>query len=248
MSAAAVFVDRSIRSSLRKVDSLLLSILLPVLMMVLFTFVFGGAIDPSGGYLSYVLPGIIILCAGYGAATTAVDVAEDMRTGAINRFRTLPIRSGTVLVGHVAASLARNLVATIMVLLVGVLMGFRPEAGPLGWLGALGIVAVYIIALTTLFAAVGLVAGSPEAASGYTFLVMFLPYLSSGFVPLDTLPSWLRPIAEHQPVTPLIEATRHLLAGTDPGALPWIALAWCAGILVLAIGWISWQFPRRVLR
>ncbi|MDN5725581.1 MAG: ABC transporter permease [Propionibacteriales bacterium] len=247
MSAAVVFVDRSIRLSMRNVESLLLAIVLPAMLMLMFTFVFGGAIDPAGGYLTYVVPGIIVLCAGYGASTTAIDVAEDLRTGTINRFRTMPIPAVTVLVGHVVASLARNLLATAVVLVVGLLMGFRPEAGLWGWLGALAVLAVHITAITALFAAVGLATGSPQAASGYTFIVMFLPYLSSGFVPLDTLPAWLRPVAEHQPMTAVIESVRLLLSGADPQAAPWMALAWFLGVIAVSAAWTGWLFPRKVL-
>ena len=237
LTAESVFIGRSLRHSLRDVESLLMAILLPVLLMVLFTQVFGGAIAPGGGYVDYIVPGIILLCAGFGAASAAVSVARDMSSGLVDRLRTMPLRAGAVLTGHVVASLLRNLVATGIVIVVAVALGFRPEASPAEWLGVVLLVALYILAITYLFAAIGLAAGSPEAASGYGFILLFVPYLSSAFVPVDTMPEWLQPIARHQPVTPIIETIRALLEGravtTDAG---W-ALAWCIAIIVVAVTW-----------
>ena len=141
------------------------------------------------------MPGIILLCAGFGAASTAVAVSRDMTTGIIDRFRTMPFRSGAVLTGHVVASLARNLVATAVVIAVALLVGFRPSASFVDWVAVFAVVALYILAITYLFAAIGLAASSPDAASGYGFILLFLPYLSSAFVPVDTMPEWLQWIA-----------------------------------------------------
>ena len=243
-----VFIGRSVRHSLRNVETLAMSIMLPVVLMLLFTFVFGGALDADGGYVDYVVPGIILLCAGFGSAGIAVDVANDMETGIIDRFRTMPIRSWAVLTGHVVASLARNLFATVVVIGVALAVGFRPDATPLEWLAAFGLIALYILAITYLFAAIGLAANSAEAANGYTFILMFLPYLSSAFVPVDTLPVWLRWIAENQPITPIIESIRSLLLGSDPGTAPLLALGWTTLILVVAIGWGALLFRRKAAR
>lgn len=248
LSAERVFVRRSLTHSLRDGESLLMAILLPVMLMLLFTWVFGNAIDPSGGYVDYVVPGIILLCAGFGAASTAVYVANDMQRGIIDRFRTMPLRSSAVLTGHVVASLVRNLLATGVVIGVALLVGFRPTSGPAGWLGALSVIAVYLLAITYLFAAIGLAAGSPEAANGYGFIVLFVPYLSSAFVPVETMPDWLQWIAEHQPVTPIIETIRGLLMGTPLGIQPLWALAWCGVILVVSFAWGAWLFTRRTAR
>ena len=215
------------------------------MLMLLFTFVFGNAIDPSGGYVDYVVPGIILLCAGFGAASTAVYVAGDMKSGIIDRIRTMPLRSGAVLTGHVVASLVRNLLATGVVIGVALLVGFRPTADVWGWIGAVAMIAVYILTITYLFAAIGLAAGSPEAASGYGFIILFLPYLSSAFVPVDTMPTWLQWIAENQPVTPIIESIRGLLFGLPVGMEPWWALGWCAAILSAAVLWGAWLFRRK---
>ena len=247
-TAESVFVGRSLTQSLRDGESLSMSILLPVMLMLLFTFVFGGAIEPGGAYVDYVVPGIILLCAGFGAATTATYVARDMSSGIIDRFRTMPLRSGAVLTGHVVASLARNLVATAVVIGVGLLVGFRPHADLLAWIGAAGLIALYILAITYLFASIGLAAGSPEAASGYGFIILFLPYLSSAFVPVETMPEWLQWVADNQPITPIIETLRGLLMGTDLGTEPWWAIGWCLAIVAISAVWGAWLFGRRSRR
>jgi ABC-2 type transport system permease protein len=248
LTAERVFVRRSLIQSIRDVESLLMAIMLPVVLMLMFTFVFGGAIDPAGGYVDYVVPGIILLCAGFGAASTAVYVANDMKNGIIDRFRTMPLRPGAVLTGHVIASVVRNLAATGIVICVALLVGFRPSGDLLAWIGALALVALYILTITYLFAAIGLAAGSPEAASGYGFILLFLPYLSSAFVPVDSMPEWLRGIAENQPITPIIETIRGLLMGTPVGSEPWWALGWCVVILAVAVVWGAWLFRRKAGR
>jgi ABC-2 type transport system permease protein len=204
LTAETIFIKRSILHTLRTPDALVTAIALPSILMLLFTYVFGGAIEEDGSYVNYVVPGIILLCAGFGSASVAVDVANDMQNGIIDRFRTMPLRASAVITGHVVASVLRNLLATGIVIGVGIAVGFRPDAGLLDWVAVMGLIALYILAITYLFAAIGLAASSPEAASGYGFFLMFLPYLSSAFVPVDTMPQWLRPIAEHQPLTPII--------------------------------------------
>lgn len=240
-----IFIGRSLRHSLRNVEALIMAIMLPILLMLLFTYVFGGAIDPSGDYVNYVVPGIILLCAGFGSSSTAVDVATDMTNGIIDRFRTMPIRSVSVVAGHVAASLARNLLATCIVIGVALLVGFRPSAGAWEWIAALGVIVLFILTYTWLFAAIGLVTGSPSAASGYGFALLFLPYLSSAFVPTNTMPSWLQGFANHQPITPVIETIRGLLAGTPIGDNGWWAIGWCAAILLIALVWCAIAFRRK---
>jgi ABC-2 type transport system permease protein len=244
----ATFIGRSLRLSLRNPETLLMAILLPIMIMLMFTFVFGGSIDPSGDYVNYVVPGIILLCAGFGASSTAVDVATDMETGIIDRFRTMQIRSWAVLTGHVVASLARNLLATGIVIGVAIAVGFRPTAGPIEWVGAIAVVALYILAITYLFAAIGLASGSPSAANGYGFVLLFLPYLSSAFVQIETLPAWVRGVAEHQPLTPVIETIRALLMGADAGSQPVVAIGWCLLILFLAVVWGAVMFRRKAGR
>ncbi|KRE58063.1 multidrug ABC transporter permease [Paenibacillus sp. Soil750] len=241
----AVFIGRSIRHSLRNIESLMMAIMLPVMLMLLFTYIFGGALDPTGNYVNYVVPGIILLCAGFGSSSTAVDVASDMTNGIINRFRTMPISSISVITGHVAASLARNLLATCMVIGVALLVGFRPNATFIEWLGAIGVIILFILTFTWLFAAIGLVTGSPSAASGYGFALLFLPYLSSAFVPTNTMPSWMQGFANHQPITPVIETIRGLLMGTPVLHNGWWAIGWCSVLLVMSIGWCLLAFRRK---
>lgn len=240
-----VFIGRSLRHTVRDAEALIMAIALPVMLMLLFTLVFGGAISEGGNYVNYVVPGIILLCAGFGASSTAVNVNNDMTNGIINRFRSMPLQSSAVLTGHAVASLLRNLLATTVVVGVALLLGFRPTATPLEWLAAIGIIALYILAITWLFAVLGLVARSAGAASGYGFVLLFLPYLSSAFVPVDTMPIWLQWVANNQPITPVIETIRSLLTGTDAGNQPWWALGWCLLILLGSYIWGAWLFPRR---
>ncbi|MDA0180450.1 ABC transporter permease [Solirubrobacter phytolaccae] len=233
MTASLTFVGRSLRHSVRSVDALLTAILLPVAILLMFVYVFGGAIDAGGRYVDYVVPGIIVLCVGFGAASTAVAVALDMTTGVIDRFRTLPIASSAVLTGHVTASVARNVVSTSLVIGVALIAGFRPEVDPLRWLAAAALLLCLMTAISWVAAAFGLFAKTVEGANAMTFIAAFAPYVSSGFVPADSMPAGLSWIAEHQPVTPIVDSVRALLMGTPVGNSLWIAFAWCAAGIVL---------------
>jgi ABC-2 type transport system permease protein len=232
VATTAVLVGRSVRLSRRNLDVLILSAVLPVMMML--PFVFGGAITTGTEYVTYVVPGILLLCTGYGAATTASAVAADMHGGMIDRLRTLPIPAAAVLTGHITASLARNGVSTALVVVVALLVGFRPTAGPVEWLLAVGLLALCVAALSWPAAAFGVIAGSVESAGVFSFFMLFLPHLSSAFVPVEAMPGPLRVISEHQPVTPVIETVRGLLTGT-PVTRGGEALAWCGGLLVVAV-------------
>ena len=242
--ANAVFIGRSLRLSLRNTEALLMAIVLPIMLMLLFTYVMGGAIDPTGHYVNYVVPGIILLCAGFGASSTAVDVSQDMTNGIVDRFRAMPLSSIGVVTGHVVAGVVRNLLATGIVIAVALAVGFRPTAGFFDWLLAVGLIALFILASTWLFAAIGIVTRSPSAASAYGFALLFLPYLSSAFVPTSTMPGWLQGVADHQPITPVIETIRGLLSGgaADDG---WIAVTWCLAILAVAVAWSAFAFRRK---
>lgn len=232
LADSMTLIGRSIRLSRRNVETLIMSILLPLLMMTLFVFVFGGAIDTGTAYVDYVVPGIILLCTGYGAASTAMSVADDMSNGMVDRLRSMPVNSFALLTGHVVASATRNALSTTIVVVAAVLMGFRPTAGPAGWLAAAGLVLLYVLALSWLAAGLGVVAKSVESASALSFFMLFLPYLSSAFVPPGTMPGVLRVISEHQPITPLTETVRGLLTGTPIGSNATLALAWSCGLLV----------------
>jgi ABC-2 type transport system permease protein len=235
MSDSLVFVGRSVRHSVRSVDAVMVAVLLPVLILLLFVYVFGGAIDTAGSYVDYVVPGIILLCAGYGSATTALSVNQDMTTGVIDRFRSLPIASSGVLTGHVVASVLRNLLSTVLVLAVALLIGFHPHASALDWLGVAGILLAFMTAISWIAACFGLLAKSPEGAGAFSFVIMFTPYVSSAFVPTDTMPGALEWIGDRQPVTPIVETLRGLMLGTPIGSHAITALAWCAGLAAIGI-------------
>ncbi|RLV56083.1 ABC transporter permease [Aeromicrobium phragmitis] len=244
---------RSLRLVRRDPDELLISLVLPITIMLLFVYVFGGAIQSGTDYVTYATPGVILLCAGYGASNTAIAVNQDMTTGTMDRFRSMPIASAAVLVGHIVASVVKNLVTTAMVLGVAALIGFRPDANALEWLGAIAMIAGYILAITCLAAFVGVIVRGPAAAGGFGFFMLFAPYVSSAFVPPETMPSWLRGFAEQQPVTPVIETIRGLLVGlgsdaapvTDLGGTAAIAVGWCAVFTVLGLVAASWAFARQ---
>ncbi|WP_166350434.1 ABC transporter permease [Phytoactinopolyspora limicola] len=248
VSDALVLVGRGMRHTIRNLDALFMSVFLPIMLLVLFVYVFGGAIEVGTEYINYVVPGIILLCAGFGAAVTAVNVTNDMATGVIDRFRTLPIANWIVVFGHVVASMARNLFATGLVISLALVMGFRPTGSVLDWLGAVGVIALFILTMTWVSVMFGLIAKSPDAASGFTFFILFLPYVSSAFVPTDTMPSVLHGFAEHQPITPIIETVRGLLMGTPIGNNAWLAVAWCVGILVIVVPVSGQLFRRRTSR
>jgi ABC-2 type transport system permease protein len=245
MSDVLTMSGRCLRLSRRNPEALLTSLMLPIMLMLLFVYLFGGAIETGTKYVTYVVPGLLLLCAGYGASITAVSVSSDLTGGIVDRFRSLDVGGAAVLAGHVTASVMRNVASTAIVLGVGVAIGFRPHASLLEWIAAAAVLLVFVLALSWFAAVIGLVARSPEGANGFTFFVMFLPYPSSAFVPVDTMPSWVQGFAEHQPVTPVIETIRSLLLGTPAGSSPWQALAWCAGILVVSITLASVLFRRR---
>jgi ABC-2 type transport system permease protein len=243
-----VMVTRSVRRSLRDPEAFFTALMLPVILMLLFVYVFGGAMRTGTSYVDYVVPGLIVLCAGFGAGTTATAVAQDMTNGIVDRFRSMPVTPSSVLSGHVVASLLRNLLATLLVICVGLAVGWRPTGSVLDWLGAIALVVLFILALSWLAAAVGLLAGSPEAANSMTIVLMFLPYVSTAFVPVDTMPTWLGGFAEHQPMTPVIETLRGLWMGTPLEREPLLAVAWSMGILVVAMLGASLLFARRAVR
>lgn len=241
----AALVARALRRSVRTPDALVMGIALPVMLMLLFVYVFGGALGGGGRYVDYVVPGILLLCAGYGASTTAVAVAQDVSGGLLTRLRAMPVRASSVLTGHVVESVARNTVSTVLVVGVALAAGFRPTAGVAGWLGTVMLVGFWVLALTWVAVAMGLVASSPESASAFSFVVMFVPYVSSAFVPPDTMPSALAWVATYQPVTPITDTVRAWLVGA-PGANPWVALAWCGALLAVARAWALVAYRRRV--
>jgi ABC-2 type transport system permease protein len=245
MSDLLTMSGRCLRLSSRNSEVLLTSLMLPIMLMLMFVYLFGGAIQTGGDYVTYVVPGVLLLCAGFGASVTAVSVSSDLSGGIVDRFRSLDVPGAAILAGHVSASIARNAVSTVLVLGVGIAIGFRPHADLLQWLAAAGVLALFVLALSWLAAVVGVLTHSPEGANGFTFFVMFLPYPSSAFVPISSMPSWIQGFAEHQPVTPVVETLRALLLGTPAGSYPVQALAWCGGILLASILAAGFAFGRR---
>ncbi|MFD3596443.1 ABC transporter permease [Nocardia sp. NPDC058640] len=243
---SATMLDRNIRHTLRSPDTMIMTVVLPVMILLMFVFVFGGAMEVGpGAYIDYVVPGIILLCASFGAATTAIALSTDLAEGIIDRFRTMSIARSAVLSGHVAESVLRNLITSAIVVAVAVALGFRPTTDPLRWLGVFGVLAMFVFALSWLAAALGLLARNPEAANGFTFVFMFLPYISSAFVPPESMPTWLHWVAENQPVTPVIETLRGLLMGTPIGNSGLLAVLWCAGIALVGYVAAGVLFRRR---
>lgn len=218
--------------SRRNIDTFLTSFILPVLMMVLFVYVLGGAMNVGDvSYVNYIVPGIILQCVGQCASTTAISVNNDMKSGMIDRFCTMPVEENSILSGHVISALLRNFLTAIIVIAVAFGVGFRPSARISEWLTAILIVLLYITALSWISVFLGIKANSPEGAGAFAVFAVVLPYLSSGFVPVETMPRFLKLFAEHQPMTPVIESIRMLLLGEPlDRKLLYTAVLWCLGL------------------
>jgi len=244
---AAFFIlsARCLRLSRRNVDALMTALLLPVMIMILFVELFGGAIDAGGDYVLYVVPGVLLLCVGFGSGTTAVTVCQDLTGGIVDRLRSIDVGGPALLRGPVLASTLRNAVSAALVLVVALLLGFRSSADAWHWLAAAAVLLFFVQALSWLGAVAGLLARSPEAAGGFTFFAMFLTYPSSAFAPISTMPGWIQGFAQHQPVTQVIETLRGLLLGTPLGSYPVAALGWSIGITAVSVCAAAVLFPRR---
>jgi ABC-2 type transport system permease protein len=235
----------------RRYPSLTLNLLLtPVMLLLLFVYIFGDAMSAGLGggadrsdYIAYLLPGLLLMTIGSTTIGTAVSVSNDMTEGIIARFRTMAIHRASVLVGHVIGSVAQCLMSVVLVGAVGVAIGFRStDATVLEWLAAFGLVTLFALALTWIAVGMGLVSPNAEAASNNAMPLIFLPLISSTFVPLHSMPGWFQPIAEYQPFTPAIETLRGLLLGTEIGHNGWLAVAWCVGLAVLGYFWSTSKF------
>jgi ABC-2 type transport system permease protein len=240
-----VLTGRALRHQLRHVDGLILGAVIPVVLLLLFVYVFGGAIAGRDDYVQYVVPGVIIVAAGFSAAQVALAVNDDLGSGTVDRLRSMSTSIGALLVGHVLANVMRNLASTVLVVALALVIGFRPDAGVLAWIGAGATAAAFMVAIAAVSVVAGVAARSADGAWGFTFFVLFLPYLSSAFVPLETLPTVLRGIAEHQPATPVIETMRGLLLGQPIGSAGWQAAAWCSGIVAVSVPVAAWLYRRR---
>lgn len=241
-----ILVGRSLRHISRSPDTIITTVVTPVAIMLLFVFVFGGAIDTGGvPYVDYLLPGILLITIASTVAYTAVRLFGDLQTGIVERFRSMPIARSGVLWAHVLTSLAAILVSLVIVLLVACLIGFRPSAGPLAWVAALGLLLLFSLALTWIAVLAGLTAKTLDGAAGFSYPLIFLPFISSAFVPTGSMPGPVRAFAENQPVTMVVDALRSLFAGQPVGAQFWISAAWCLGFLILFLGLALLTYRRR---
>ena len=231
----AVLLGRSLKHVTRSVDTIITTVIMPVAIMLLFVYVFGGAINTgSDSYVNYMQPGILLITIASGVSYTAFRLVTDVHSGIFERFQSLPIARSGVLWAHVLTSLVANLISLLIVVGVALLMGFRSEAGVLAWLAVAGILVLLTLALTWIAVIAGLSAKSAEGAGAFSYPLIFLPFISSAFVPTDTMPGPVRAFAEHQPVTSIVNAIRDLFTRQPVGTDIWIALVWCVGILVVS--------------
>lgn len=246
---ARVLTGRSMRHILRNPEQLMLMVFLPVVLLTMFRYLFGGAIDVGATtYINYVLPGIFTISITFNATVTAVGVCNDMTEGIVERFRSMPMLSATVLTGHVVAGLVRNAASVVVMVAFGYLIGFRPAAGALDWVAVGGLLLLFALAVSWLAVVIGLLARTVEGASGMTMPLVFIPYISSAFVPTATMPDVLRAIAENQPVTLVIDTVRALFLGAPVPGTGWLAVLWWAGLTLLAVLLAAALFRRKVTR
>ncbi len=232
---SAVLLRRSLRHIMRSPDTIITTTIMPIAFMLLFVYVFGGAIKSgSHSYVAYLLPGILLITIASGVSYTAFRLFLDMRSGIFERFQSMPIARSAVLWSHVLTSLVANLISLVVVVLIALLMGFRSGAGVLAWLAVAGILILFILPLTWIAVIPGLTAKSGDGASAFSYPLIFLPLISSAFVPTDTMPGPVRAFADNQPVTSIVNTIRDLFAQRPVGSDIWIALAWCLSILIVA--------------
>jgi ABC-type polysaccharide/polyol phosphate export systems, permease component len=247
-SDMGVMLGRSMRHVFRSMDTIITVCITPIAMMLLFVYVFGGAIQTgTDNYVNYLLPGILLIAIASGISYTAYRLFLDKQRGIIERFHTMPIARSAVLWGHVLTSVVSNAISIVVIILAALIMGFRSSAGLLSWLAVAGILALFTLALTWIAAIAGLSAKSVEGASAFSYPLIFLPFISSAFVPTDSMPKVVRVFAEHQPVTSIVEAIRALLAEQPVGHEIWVALAWCLGIMIVAYGFAMRAFKRKAV-
>jgi len=243
----ALLTGRSLRHITRSLDTIITTTIMPIAFLLLFVFVFGGAIETgSTSYVDYLLPGILIITVASGVSYTAYRLFLDLQSGIFERFHSMPIARSSVVWAHVLTSLAAISMSVVVVVLAALVMGFRSRAGVLAWLAVSGILALFTLALTWLAVIPGLTAKSVDGASAFSYPLILLPFVSSAFVPTDTMPGPVRAFAENQPVTSIVDAIRNLLAGQPVGTDIWLALAWCVGLLAVAYGFAMLVYRRRL--
>ena len=246
-SDMGVMLGRSMRHILRSMDTIITVTIMPIALMLLFVYVFGGAIQTgTDNYVNYLLPGILLITIASGISYTAYRLFMDMQRGIFERFHSMPIARSTILWGHVLTSLVSNAISVVVIILVALIMGFRSSAGILQWLAVAGILVLFTLALTWIAAIAGLSAKSVDGASAFSYPLIFLPFISSAFVPTESMPAVVRVFAKNQPVTSIVEAIRALLSGQPVGNDIWIALAWCVGIMLVAYIFAMRAYRRRV--
>ncbi|MGC4175494.1 ABC transporter permease [Demequina sp.] len=235
VSDTAALTGRSLKHITRSLDTIITTTIMPIAFLLLFVFVFGGAIDVgTAEYVDYLLPGILVITVASGVSYTAYRLFMDLKGGMVERFQSMPIARSAVLWAHVLTSMVALAISLFVVLVAAFAMGFRPHASLAGWLGVTGILAVFSLAMTWLAIIPGLLASTPDGASAFAYPLILLPFISSAFVPTETMPTPVRVFAENQPVTSIVDALRSLLAGQPVGGDIWVALAWCVGLLVVA--------------
>lgn len=243
----AVLLGRSLRHITRSPDTIITTAVMPIAFMLLFVYVFGGAIETgSDSYVNYLLPGILLITIASGISYTAYRLFLDLQGGIFERFQAMPIARSSVLWAHVLTSLAANLISLVVVVLVALLMGFRTGTGVLGWLAVAGILILFTLALTWIAVIPGLTAKSVDGASAFSYPLVFLPFISSAFVPTESMPGPVRAFAEHQPVTSIVNAIRDLFTQRPVGTGIWTALAWCTGTLVVAYVFAGISYRRKI--
>jgi len=242
-----VLTGRSMRHITRSMDTIITVAITPIAIMLLFVYVFGGAINTgSASYVNYMLPGILLITIAMGISYAAVRLFTDMKTGIFERFQSMPLARSSALWAHVLTSVVSNLISIVIVVVVAVLMGFRSGAGVLGWLAVAGILVLFTLALTWIAVIAGLSAKTVEGAGAFAYPLIFLPFISSAFVPTDTMPGPVRAFAENQPVTSIVNTIRELFAGQPVSSDIWVALAWCLGILVVAYVFAMITYHRKI--
>jgi len=242
-----VMLGRSMRHIIRSMDTIITVTVMPIAFMLLFVYVFGGAIETgTDKYVNYLLPGILLIAIATGISYTAYRLFIDMQRGILERFHSMPIARSTVLWGHVLTSLVSNAISVIVIILVALIMGFRSSSSVLSWLAVAGILALFTLALTWIAVIAGLSAKSVDGASAFSYPIIFLPFISSAFVPTGSMPGPVRAFAENQPVTSIVETIRALLSNQPVGNEIWVALAWCAGIMLVAYIFAMRAYKKRV--
>jgi ABC-2 type transport system permease protein len=249
VSDTGVMLGRSMRHITRSMDTIITVTIMPIAFMLLFRYVFGGAIQAgTDNYVNYLMPGILLIAIASGISYTGFRLFNDMQGGIFERFNSMPIARSSVLWGHVLTSLVSNGISAAVIVVVGLIMGFRTSAGVLSWLAVIGILALFTLALTWIAMIAGLSASSTDGATAFSYPLLFLPFISSAFVPTDTMPGPVRAFAENQPVTAIVDSIRSLFDQQPVGGAIWIALGWCVAILIVAYAFAMRAYGRKIGR